>query len=78
MYATPPLAIACGSLLKRPWRAGESGSQRSEALDYLLRYHLEWADDPLALVESIAGEGVVELMGEEPQEESSAYPTLST
>ena len=70
-------ATACGSLLKRPWRVSESGSQRSEALDCLLRYHLEWADAPLDLAESIAGESIAELLGEEPPEESSVYPTLS-
>ena len=70
-------AEVCGRLLQRCWRAGESGQQRNEALECLLKYHMEWAEDPLAKVECIAGDAVTELIGEEPMEESQEYPTLS-
>ena len=54
-----------------------SNQQRSEALEYLLRYHVEWSPDPLEVLENIAGEGVVELLGEDAVEESTVYPTLT-
>lgn len=54
-----------------------SNQQRSEALEYLLRYHVDWSEDPLEVLETIAGEGVTDLLGEEAAEESSSYPTLS-
>ena len=38
---------------------------------------MEWAEDPLAKIECIAGDAVTELIGEEPMEESQEYPTLS-
>ena len=71
------IAEVCGGLLKRYWRGGESGQQRNEALEYLLKYHIEWAEDPLAKIECITGDAVTELIGEEPKEESQEYPTLS-
>ena len=70
-------AGVCCNLLKRPWKATESGQQRNEALEYLLRYHLDWNGDTLHLIETIAGDAMVELLGEEPLEESSTYPTLT-
>lgn len=70
-------ASACGSLLKRPWRCGETGQQRNEALEYLLKYHVTWNEDPLGLMEEIMGGNVVELMGEEAHDASDTYPTLT-
>ena len=70
-------AEVCGGLLKRYWRDGESRQQKNEALECLLKYHIEWAEDPLAKIESITGDAVTELIGEEPKEESQEYPTLS-
>ncbi len=67
----------CGALLKRPWRAVESGQQRNEALEYLLKYHVTWSEDSLQLMEEIVGGSVAELMGEEAREESATYPTLT-
>lgn len=54
-----------------------TNQQRSDALEYLLRYHIEWSPDPLEVLENIAGEGVKELLGEDASEESTTYPTLS-
>ena len=41
------------------------------------RYHIEWSESPLSVVEVICGNAVTQLMGEDPQERSSLYPTLS-
>ena len=54
-----------------------TNQQRSDALEYLLRYHIEWSPDPLVVLENIAGEGITELLGEDTSEESTTYPTLS-
>ena len=54
-----------------------TNQQRSEALEYLLRYHVEWSADPLGVLEAIAGDGITELLGEDASEESATYPTLS-
>ena len=54
-----------------------TNQQRSEALEYLLRYHVEWSADPLGVLETIAGDGITELLGEDASEESATYPTLS-
>ena len=54
-----------------------TNQQRSDALEYLLRYHIEWSPDPLEVLENIAGEGITELLGEDTSEESTTYPTLS-
>lgn len=54
-----------------------TNQQRSDALEYLLRYHIEWSSDPLEVLENIAGEGITELLGEDTSEESTTYPTLS-
>jgi len=72
-----PVAEVCGQLLKRPWREGEGRQQRNEVMEFLLKYHMEWAGDSLAVIEGIVGDAVTELIGEEPVEESQAYPTLS-
>ena len=56
---------------------GASNQQRNEGLEYLLKYHVEWSEDPLVVLETIAGEGVTDLLGEDAAEESSLYPTLS-
>ena len=42
-----------------------------------MKYHFEWASDPLALIETVVGDAVTELMGEEPHEASQKYPTLT-
>ena len=54
-----------------------TNQQRSGALEYLIRYHVEWSEDPLEALETIAGDGITDLLGEEASEESSSYPTLS-
>ena len=54
-----------------------TNQQRSEALEYLIRYHVEWSEDPLEALETITGDGITDLLGEEASEESSSYPTLS-
>ena len=71
-------ASTCQTLLQRKWAVVGTNQQRSEALEYLLRYHVEWSPDPLNVLESIAGEGVTDLLGEDASEESTTYPTLST
>ena len=68
----------CGELLQRPWQANESNQLRSNAVTYLLKYHIEWASDCLRVVEILAGDASTELLGEETATESSKYPTLST
>jgi hypothetical protein len=50
---------------------------RNSALTFLLKYHIEWAADSLLIVESLAGDAAVELIGEDGGEESSKYPTLT-
>ena len=50
---------------------------RNEALEYLLKYYFEWASDPLAVIESMVGDAVVELMGDEARDTSQKYPTLT-
>ena len=67
----------CGDLLKRSWRVTEQTALRKEAIEYLLKYHLEWAGEPLVVIEQISGESAVELIGEEPVEASANYPTLT-
>ena len=54
-----------------------TNQQRSDALEYLIRYHVEWSEDPLEALETITGDGITDLLGEEASEESSSYPTLS-
>ena len=71
------VSTCLGDLLKRPWRAAESTQLRSEALEYLLKYYLEWAGDPLDVIENLIGDDVVELMGEEARESSQKFPTLT-
>ena len=66
-----------GELLKRPWRTGETPQIRNDALEYLLKYHFEWASDPLALIETVVGDAVTELMGDEANTTSQKYPTLT-
>ena len=70
-------ASTCQQLLQRRWPPAGTGHQRTEALECLLRYHIEWSPDPLGVMETVAGEGMVELLGEEASDESSLYPTLS-
>ena len=77
---SPPLphaAHTCQGLLQRKWGVIGTNQQRSEALEYLIRYHVEWSEDPLEALETIAGDGITDLLGEEASEESSSYPTLS-
>ena len=31
----------------------ETNQQRSEALEYLVRHHVEWAEDPLLVLEAM-------------------------
>ena len=64
-------------MLQRKWVVVGTNQQRSDALEYLLRYHIEWSPDPLVVLENIAGEGITELLGEDTSEESTTYPTLS-
>lgn len=64
-------------MLQRPWRVTESRQLRDDALDYLLKYHIEWASQPLDIIETIAGKYAVELIGEDAQETSQVYPTLT-
>ena len=71
------ISAGLGDLLKRPWRAAESTQLRNEALEYLLKYHFEWAGDPLRVIESMVGDAVVELMGDEARDTSQKYPTLT-
>ena len=66
-----------GNFLKRPWRTSESNQIRNEALEYLLKYHFEWAGDPLDVIETMVGDAVTELMGEEGRQASQKYPTLT-
>ena len=54
-----------------------TNQQRNDALEYLLRYHVEWSHDPLDVLETIAGEGITDLLGEDASDESTTYPTLS-
>lgn len=46
-------------------------------MEYLLRYYFEWAGDPLDVIESLVGDDVVELMGDEAHEASQKFPTLT-
>ena len=55
----------------------ESTQLRNEALEYLLKYYFEWASDPLAVIETMVVDAVVELMGEEARDTSQKYPTLT-
>lgn len=71
------VGIACGSLLQRPWKAVENTQHRNDALSFLLKHHVEWASDPLVLVETLAADATVELLGEDAMEASSKYPTLT-
>ena len=71
------VSTAVGNLLKRSWRTAESNQLRNEALEYLLKYYFEWAGEPLAVIESMVGDAVVELMGEEARDTSQKYPTLT-
>lgn len=66
-----------GELLKRPWRTGETPQIRNDTLEYLLKYHFDWASDPLALIETVVGDAVTELMGDEANTTSQKYPTLT-
>ena len=77
MYMYVHVGIACGSLLQRPWKAVENTQHKNNALSFLLKYHVEWAADPLEVVETLAGDATVELIGEDAVEVSSKYPTLT-
>lgn len=70
-------AKLCGEILQRKWTLCEQTSVRKEATEYLLKYHLEWATEPLYLIDLICGEAAVELIGDQAVEESTKYPTLS-
>jgi Fanconi anemia group D2 protein len=74
----PLISNSCQGLLQRKWGAMGTNQQRSGALEYLIRYHVEWSEDPLEALETIAGDGITDLLGEEASEESSSYPTLSS
>ena len=67
-------ASSCQTLLKRRWVAVGSNQQRNDALQYLLRYHVEWAPDPLDVLETIAGDGITDLLGKEASDESTLVP----
>ena len=41
------------------------------------RYHIDWSVDPSKTIEEIYGDAVPDLMGEEPKDQSKAYPTLT-
>ena len=71
------ISSGLGDFLKRPWRTAESTQLRNEALEYLLRYYFEWASDPLDVIETMVGDAVVELMGEDARHASQKYPTLT-
>ncbi len=55
----------------------EATPLKKEALEYLLKYHLEWAREPLVVIEHISGEAVIELIGDNAIEEATKYPTLT-
>ena len=55
----------------------ESKQLCDDALNYLLKYHIEWASEPLLVIETIAGECAVELIGEDAREASQTYSTLT-
>ena len=76
-HMTCVLGTACGSLLQRPWKAAESTQLKTSALTFLLKHHIEWASDSLLVVENLAGDASVELIGEEGVEQSTKYPTLT-
>ncbi len=43
----------------------------------LSRYYIGWSDEPLEIIEDIYGNAIPEMMGEEPKDQSSIYPTLT-
>lgn len=64
-------------MLQRPWKAAESSTIKKEALCFLLKYHIEWASEPLVVVEELVGDASGELIGEDTSEASEKYPTLT-
>jgi len=66
------VAAVCGDLLKRVWPIPEPTPTKKEAIEYILRYHIEWSCDPLAVMEGIAGGPFVDLL-----EDGGSHPTLS-
>ena len=46
-------------------------------MEYLLKFHVQWASDPLVIIELISGEAAVELIGDNAVNESTKYPTLT-
>ena len=67
----------CGDLLRKSWKPNESNSLKKEAVEYLLKYNVQWASDPLVVIELISGEAAVELIGDNAVDVSTKYPTLT-
>eukprot|EP00731_Ephydatia_muelleri_P027407 Em0019g280a len=74
------VAKICTQLLKHSWAEStmETTQQRTETLEYLLKYHFGWSVEPLKAVEEMCAKAVPELIGEDGgQSVSSIFPTLS-
>ncbi len=71
------VAEICGRLLKRSWLKTESTSLRRQAVEYMLKYHIEWGENPLGVIEVIGGGAALELLGDDALAESTLYPTLT-
>ncbi len=70
-------ADVCGGLLKRSWLTTEPTALRKQALEYIVKYNLEWTSDPLLVIEEIGGGAAIELLGDDALTVSTTYPTLT-
>ena len=64
-------------MLQRPWKAAENSTLKKEALCFLLKYHIEWASEPLVVVGELVRDASGELIGEDAVEASEKYPTMT-
>ena len=40
-------------------------------------YYIEWSDNPIDVVEELCGNVILELLGDEPLNQSTVFPTLN-
>ncbi|XP_062522638.1 Fanconi anemia group D2 protein-like isoform X2 [Corticium candelabrum] len=74
----PLIGTMATSVLKRDWPdiLKEKSSRLSEWILPLVKYHIAFSEDPVAVIEAIVGEGFPQLM-EEDAVASKLYPTLT-
>eukprot|EP00117_Sycon_ciliatum_P036884 scpid12328/ scgid27700/ Fanconi anemia group D2 protein len=70
------LSEVAGSFLQKEWPSEKKSTKANESLVFLLKLHITCAEDPLSVMETIAGKAAPELLSEDIHQ-TSLYPTLN-